>query len=91
MSEAQLAAQLPQHNPIHRLAPLARAGVPIFHIHGDRDTSVPLEANSGELAKRYRGAGGQMTLIVGRDQGHTRWEGYFHCCELVDFVLAHAV
>ncbi len=90
MTEEQLAAQLPRHNPIDRLAPLARAGVPIFHIHGDRDASVPLEANSGELAKRYRRAGGQITLIVCEGQGHTRWEGYFRCRELVDFVLAHA-
>ena len=35
LTAAQLETQLPQHNPIDRLAPLAKAGVPIFHIHGD--------------------------------------------------------
>ena len=62
LTTAQLEAQLPRHNPIDRLAPLARAGVPIFHIHGDVDGLVPLEDNSGELARRYRELGGEMVL-----------------------------
>ena len=37
LSAAQLEEKLTQHNPIDRLAPLAEAGVPIFHIHGDSD------------------------------------------------------
>ncbi len=90
LTKEQLAAQLPRHNPIDRLAPLAQARVPIFHIHGDSDVSVPLEDNSGELAKRYLRAGGQITLIVAKGQGHTSWDGYFRCQELVDFVIAHA-
>ena len=90
LPEEQLAAQLSQHNPIDRLASLAGADVPLFHIHGDRDTTVPLEANSGELAERYRRAGGRITLAVAEGQGHTKWEGYFRCRELVDFVLGHA-
>ena len=90
LTTAQLEAQLPRHNPIDRLPPLARAGVPIFHIHGDMDRIVPLEDNSGELARRYRELGGDMVLQVAKGQGHTGWEGFFHCRELVDFVLAHA-
>jgi hypothetical protein len=35
LTASQLDEQLTQHNPIHRLAPLAKAGVPIFHIHGN--------------------------------------------------------
>ena len=53
MSEAELRAHLREHNPIDRLEPLAKAGVPILHVHGDSDTLVPLERNSGELARRY--------------------------------------
>ena len=58
LNSAQLAEQLTQHNPIDRLAPLATAGVPIFHIHGDADSLVPLPDNSGALAQRYRALGG---------------------------------
>ena len=53
LSETELEAVLSAHNPIERLAPLARASVPLFHLHGDSDTVVPLCPNSGELPKRY--------------------------------------
>ncbi len=90
LSEEEMAARLAEHNPIDRLEPLAKAGVPIFHIHGDSDTVVPLEENSGELARRYRVLGGKMTLLVPAGQGHNMWEGFFRCQELVDFVIANA-
>ncbi len=48
----ELTAQLTEHNPIDRLAALAKAKVPLFAIHGDVDKVVPLEANSGEVRKR---------------------------------------
>jgi len=90
LSADELAAQLPQHNPIERLAPLAKAGVPLFAIHGDVDKVVPLEANSGEVGRRYRQLGGKMQLIVPPGQGHNMWPGFFQCQELVAFVLQHA-
>ena len=43
LTAEQLKAQLAKHNPIDRLAPLAKAKVPIFHIHGDMDRVVPLD------------------------------------------------
>jgi len=52
LTAEQLSKELSQHNPIDLLAPLAKAKVPILHIHGDKDTVVPLEKNSGELARR---------------------------------------
>ena len=79
-------AHLPEHNPIDRLAALAQAGVPLFAIHGDIDQTVPLEANSGEMRKRYEALGGRMQLIVPAGQGHNMWEGFFRCQELVDSV-----
>ena len=88
MTPAELEIQLAQHNPIDRLAPLAKAKVPIFHIHGDSDTVVPLKDNSGELAKRYRELGGTIELVIPKGQGHNMWEGFFQCQELVDFVVA---
>ena len=86
----ELAAQLAEHNPIDRLTALAKAKVPLFAIHGDIDKVVPLEANSGEVRKRYQDLGGEMQLIVPAGQGHNMWSGFFECQELVDFVIANA-
>ena len=91
LTRDQLEAQLEKYNPVDRLAPLAKAGVPIFHLHGDADTVVPLEANSGEVARRYAKLGGKMELKVARGQGHNLWDGFFQCPELVEFVLEHTV
>lgn len=90
MTREQLAAKLTEHNPIDRLAPLAEAKVPIFHIHGDSDRVVPLDRNSGELSKRYVKLGGRITLEIVKGRGHNMWSGWFHSQKLVDFVIAHA-
>jgi len=90
LTAAQLDEQSAQHNPIDRLAPLAKAGVPIFHIHGDTDDVVPLPDNSALLASRYRELGGSMRLRIPPGQGHNVWDGFFQCQELVEFVFAHA-
>ncbi|MDQ1329379.1 MAG: Alpha/beta hydrolase [Candidatus Poribacteria bacterium] len=90
MTEEQLAEKLTEYNPIDRLKGLAKEKVPIFHIHGDSDTVVPLEKNTGEVQKRYHQLGGEMTVLVPKGQGHNMWEGFFQCQELVDFVIAHA-
>jgi pimeloyl-ACP methyl ester carboxylesterase len=87
MTAEELKAKVTEHNPLDRLAPLAKAGVPLFAIHGDVDKVVPLEANSGEVAKRYRQLGGTMELIVPKNQGHNMWPGFFQCEELVAFVV----
>ena len=89
LTEKQLAARLVRHNPCERVRPLAKAGVPVFHIHGDRDVVVPIEKNSARLAKHYRKAGGRMTLRVVKGGGHDYWSGWFRCRELVDFVIAN--
>jgi pimeloyl-ACP methyl ester carboxylesterase/lysophospholipase L1-like esterase len=90
MTTEELAAHLAEHNPIDRLEALAKAGVPLFAIHGDSDVVVPLEANSGEVRKRYEALGGSMQTVVPAGQGHSMWEGFFQCQELVDFVVAQA-
>ena len=90
LTEPELAASLAEHNPVERIAPLARARVPILHLHGDQDAIVPLELNSALLAERYRRLGGGMELIVFAGQGHNRWSGWFQSQALVDFVIAHA-
>lgn len=90
ISAEELGERLAEFNPVDRLGPLAKAGVPMFAIHGDVDAVVPLEANSGLAADRYRVAGGEFQLVVPRGQGHNMWSGFFECQELVDFVLRHA-
>jgi len=90
LGEAALAAELVQHNPIDRLAPLAAAGVEIFHIHGDQDRVVPLNQNSGVVDARYRKLGGSMQLMTVAGQGHNMWRGFFESQELVDFVIERA-
>ena len=91
MSEEELAAVLSDHNPVDRAAPLAEAGIPVYHIHGNVDEVVPLEANSQLLAERLRAAGGAMEINVAANQGHNMWRGFFECQPLVDFVIGRAV
>lgn len=89
MSEAKLTMSLPEHNPVDRLAPLAKYRVPILHVHGDSDTVVPLEQNSGELLRRYRHLGGKMKLLIVPGKGHEVIPEFFQCQEFVDFVIRH--
>ncbi|MBL9198847.1 MAG: alpha/beta hydrolase [Opitutaceae bacterium] len=90
LSVDQLTTTLASHNPVDRLAPLATARIPLFAIHGDADKLVPLELNSALLRDRYVAHGGKMTLVVPPGQGHSMWNGFFECDELVSFVLHHA-
>lgn len=90
MTEEELLKNLAMHNPIERLAPLAKAKVPIFHIHGDVDKVVPLEKNSGIVKERYTKMGGEMILEIPKGQGHNMWKGFFQSQTLVDFVIANA-
>ena len=90
LTAEELKAQLSKHNPIDRLAPLAKAKVPIFHIHGDNDSVVPLDKNSALIKERYDKLGGPMTLEVVEGQGHNMWSGWFQSQRLVDFVIKHA-
>lgn len=90
LDEAGLAAELAAHNPVDRLAPLARARVPLLHLHGDCDEIVPLEPNTALLAERYRQLGGAIEVIVFPGQGHNYWSGWFQSQRLVDFVITHA-
>jgi pimeloyl-ACP methyl ester carboxylesterase len=83
----ELEKQLAEHNPIDRLKPLAKAGVPILHIHGDDDKLVPLEPNSKTLSDRYGALGGKMKLIVVPGKGHAEIPEYFQEPRLVQFLL----
>ena len=91
MTADELKAKLTQHNPIDRLKALAKAKVPILHIHGDKDGTVPLESNSAELATRYEAFGGPVEIEVIAGQGHNMWNGWFQSQKLTDFAIARAL
>ncbi len=87
---AGLAAMLTRCNPIDRLAGLAAARVPFFAVHGDRDLTVPLAANSGALAERVTALGGTVELHVLPGRGHDMDLGFFQNEALAAFVQRHA-
>ena len=91
MTADQLQAGLAEHNPVNRLGPLAKAKVPILHIHGDEDRVVPLETNSAQLANNYRELGGPVEIEVIKGQGHNMWKGWFQSQKLTDFIIARAL
>lgn len=91
MTPQQLESKLAEHNPIDRLAPLAKAKVPLFHIHGDKDKIVPLEANSAELVKRYKALGGEAELEIVAGGGHDMNRVWFESQALADFIIARAM
>src|SRR5436309_2822123 len=92
LSLKELDRRADEFNPIENLAPLAKAGAKILHIHGDADTLVPASANSTELARRYRELGGvaEVVLLKGlpaAKRGHDGPELY-ESAALLKFLLA---
>lgn len=90
MTTEQLKEKLSEHNPIDRLEGLAKAKVEILHLHGDMDTVVPLEANSAQLAKRYKALGGPVEIEIIKGQGHNMWSGWFESHKLTQFAITRA-
>jgi len=74
-------------NPIDSLLPLARSDIPILHICGDADKSVPVAENTAIVESRYRALGGRITVILKPGIGH-----HPHSLEdptpIIDFALA---
>ena len=89
LSPEELSKQLADHNPVDRLAPIAKARIPVFHLHGDNDKVVPLEANSGLIKQRYDELGGPMTLEIIPGGGHDMNAHWFQNQKLVDFVIGN--
>lgn len=90
LTAEEISQQLLLFNPPNRLAGLAAAGVPLLHLHGDHDKVVPLEENSGLIARRYREAGGVMELIVVPGGGHTGDSSWFESERLTAFMIEQA-
>jgi pimeloyl-ACP methyl ester carboxylesterase len=92
LSLEELSRRAAEFNPVDNLAPLAKAGVKILHIHGANDLLVPTGANSTELARRYRELGGVAEIILlqglpAAKRGHDGPELYVSA-PLLKFLLA---
>jgi len=85
---SEFVKRLKDHNPIERTAPLARAKIPILFVHGDSDTVVPLESNSGIFVERCIAAGGNASVIVVRGKGHEVCPEFFQNRQFTDFLIA---
>jgi dipeptidyl aminopeptidase/acylaminoacyl peptidase len=92
LTPADLLAKVDELCPVERIDVAAQAGIPVCIIHGDIDVVVPIEPNSARLKARYEalGKGDLVELIVAEGQGHSFWEGFFHCQKLVDFLIQRA-
>ena len=92
LTPADLLAKVEELCPVEKIDVAARAGIPVCIIHGDIDVVVPIEPNSARLKARYEalGKGDLVELIVAEGQGHSFWEGFFHCQKLVDFLIERA-
>ncbi|MFI4875650.1 MAG: GDSL-type esterase/lipase family protein [Blastopirellula sp. JB062] len=85
----EAAAAAYDQNPIDKLAPLAKAGVPLLHVYGDADQVVPWEENTGIIAERYKKLGGDIQLIAKPGVGHHP-HGLEDPTPIVDFIAQHA-
>ena len=50
------------------LAPLAKSGVPLFHVCGEFDPA--LSSQTQVVEKRFRELGGKITVVVNTGSGH---------------------
>jgi pimeloyl-ACP methyl ester carboxylesterase len=82
----ELTKRAAEFNPIDNLAPLAKAGVKIFHIHGDSDTLVPADVNSLRLIDEYKKLGGDARLETLKGLGHGN-PAFYESESLVKFLI----
>jgi pimeloyl-ACP methyl ester carboxylesterase len=74
--------------PIHELAPLAQAHIPILCVVGDADTTVPYAENTAIVEKKYKELGGDITVIHKPNCEHHP-HGLDDPAPTVQFVLSH--
>jgi pimeloyl-ACP methyl ester carboxylesterase len=76
-------------NPLDRIVPVAKGGIPIIVVAGEADTVVPMAENTAILERRFREAGGTIEVIRKPGVDH-----HPHSLEdptpVVEFLLRHA-
>lgn len=76
-------------NPIDNLAPLAKAKLPIIHVVGQADTTVPVAENTDLIEQRYKKLGGEIEVIRKPGVDHHP-HSLANPQPIVDFILEHA-
>ena len=79
-----------RHNPVDSLSELAANRVPLLHVYGDVDTTVPWEENTGVVARNYEKLGGSITLIAKPGVGHHPHGLDSDPSPIIDFLWEHA-
>ena len=74
--------------PIDILAPIAAAKIPIIHVVGDADKTVPEAENTDIVRERYLALGGTFVLIVKLGCGHHP-HSLTNPTPVADFIIAH--
>lgn len=75
-------------NPIDILEPLAKTGVPLLHVCGDSDTTVPYLENSAIMKERYEKLGGNIEVILKNGAQHHP-HGLSDSTPIVNFICAN--
>jgi len=74
--------------PVYNARKLAEAHVPVIHICGAKDETVPIEENTYALEKTYKEAGGEIQIIVKEGGGHHP-HSLKDPAPIVRFILSH--
>ena len=77
-------------NPLDRLAPLAKAGIPIISVCGEADKTVPYPENTAILKQRYEALGGRIEVILKPGVDHHP-HSLADPKPIVDFLTRHAL
>jgi len=78
------------YNPVDHLESLAKAGIPIIHVIGDKDRTVPVAENSRLAEERYKSLGGIFKVINKPNAGHHP-HSLKDPAPIVDFVIKHSI
>ena len=82
--------QLEDFNPPENLGGLAKAGVPMFLLHGDSDRVVPYNDNSALIKAAYEKSGGEIEVKIVPGKGHAEVPEFFRDQDLLEFIFKHA-
>jgi len=89
MSMSDFQTERGQFSPINHLSALAEQRIPVFELHGDADTLVPLAVNGEEFLRKYSELGGDDRLIVVHGKGHEEVNEFFESPDLLQFLTAN--
>lgn len=78
-------------NPLNGADVLARARVPMFILHGDRDEVVPAAENVALLERRYGPAKSLVSVQMVPGEGHSFANAFFQSDALAQFIIGHSL